>query len=137
MDSAAPESSLALVTLVPDRSSDPAAASTAAIFRTFTSMAAKAGAEKLCGTAKWATHASGFPHDLSDEQREELDKFMTAATTETLEAVKFPHETNEDVACRFMRARKFGVEDALTMINNCKISTSCADSCSVPWRGCV
>lgn len=128
-------------------------------------MAAKAGAEKLCGTAKWATHASGFPHDLSDEQREvsggartpptcvggvcrahlpccaaclqELDKFMTAATTETLEAVKFPHETNEDVACRFMRARKFGVEDALTMINNCKISTSCADSCSVPWRGCV
>ena len=53
---------------------------------------------------------------------QELEKFKTQATAATLDAVKFPHETHNDVACRFMRARKFSVEDAITMVKACQIS---------------
>lgn len=113
--------------------------------------------KKLCGTKEWAKEASGFPHDLSDEQKtvsalqgsltpagpwrrvglaaerhaarvQVLAEFKPKATEEVLDAIKYSCETTDDVACRYLRARQFDVAKATEMAQNCKISTSFAIS---------
>jgi len=62
----------------------------------------------------------GLPDHLTEEQMEALHKVKSLITREILEEVKFAVESEENALCRFLRARKFNVDDTVKMILNCR-----------------
>ena len=68
-----------------------------------------------CGTKKWNKSASGYPDDLSVEQAAVLERFKETVTLERLHQCRFTHETVDGAACRYLRARQFGLKEAAKM----------------------
>jgi hypothetical protein len=52
-----------------------------------------------------------------------LARFLERAPEDEINAMKFRHESPEDIACRVLRARKFDVEAALVMLKATKMSS--------------
>jgi len=55
---------------------------------------------------------------LTEPQKAALQKFLETVSIEHLEQRKNPHDTVEQFALRWLRARDFKVKDAVLMFNN-------------------
>ena len=53
---------------------------------------------------------------LTSEEEGIMQDFIKRAPTEQLEASRYTVETKEQVACRFLRAREFRIEDSLILL---------------------
>ena len=72
--------------------------------------------KKVAGTPNWDKYAKGTFEDLSEEQKEVMQAFLTACPKGSVEEMRFPCEPPEYFACRVLRARKFSLEDALKLV---------------------
>lgn len=58
----------------------------------------------------------GTPHNLTPPEREALDAFRSQVSDVDLMEMRFGPEPLESVCCRFLRARKFDVTKAVTLM---------------------
>jgi hypothetical protein len=53
---------------------------------------------------------------LTEKMTEQLQEMRAEVAQEELDAIKFPHESNDQVCLRFLRGRNFKVADALQVL---------------------